>query len=227
MQQQAAEALWGKSISNYQDKVLVVEKLLRMIAGARIVSAGSGSTSFLTLCALAEIPEIVRDTHFIVTSFEIESLAVNLGLTCVSLWQSRADVAFDGADEIDREGNLLKGRGGAFFLEKLAFHNANRKIIVADASKNVTVLGEKMPLPIEVAPVAARFVMNELRALVKDGQPRLRMERYADSPSYTARGNIIIDFECRGVTAALNSEIKSLAGVLETGFFPFDAFEFA
>lgn len=227
MDKQEAEALWGKPISNYEDKRAIAAKLVRMIQGAHTISAGSGSTSFLTLCALAQDPAIVRNTRFIVTSFEIESFAVDLDLTCVSIWQSRADVAFDGADEIDTAGNLLKGRGGAFFLEKLAMHNANRKIIVADASKKVGVLGEKMPLPIEVSPVAARSVMQCLRRLRPEGQPRLRVERYADSPSYTARGNVVIDFECRGVSAELNAEIKSLAGVLETGFFPFEDFEFA
>lgn len=226
MDQQHAEQLWGKPISNYNDKAKIAARLVEMIRGASTVSAGSGSTSFLTLCALAEDKTIVKNTRFIVTSFEIESFAIDLGLTCVSLWQSRADIAFDGADEIDPGGNMLKGRGGAFFLEKLAMHNSNRKLIVADASKNVASLGERMPLPIEVAPVAARYVMAELRRLAPRGEPRLRMERYADSPSYTARGNIVIDFACTDMTFDLNGQIKALAGVLDTGFFPFDNFEF-
>ena len=55
------------------------------------------------------------------TSLEIESYCTTLGQTITSLVNARPDWCFDGADEVDPENNLIKGRGGAFVREQLVF----------------------------------------------------------------------------------------------------------
>ena len=225
MDQAAAESKWGKPISNFSQKRDVARRLTDMVAGARTISVGSGSTSFLTICEIAAAPGS-RAMRFITTSFEIEAVCLSFGLKCVGLNGGQADIAFDGADEIDPAGNLIKGRGGAFFMEKLALQNAARRIIVADPSKKVAVLGERMPLPIEVVPIAARSVMASLSRQQPGCQADIRMDQGSDSPTYTPRGNIIIDLRSARIDTESNAAITSLPGVLESGYFPFDAFEF-
>lgn len=225
MDQAAAELKWGKPIANFAEKAAVARRLTGMIEGARTVSVGSGSTSFLTICEIAAAPN-AKAMRFITTSFEIEAVCLSFGLACVGLNAGVADVAFDGADEIDPAGNLIKGRGGAFFMEKLALQNAARRIIVADPSKKVAVLGERMPLPIEVVPIAAQSVMAGLSRQHPGSRADIRMDKGSDSPTYTPRGNIILDLRAARIDTASNAAIKSLPGVLETGYFPFDDFEF-
>jgi ribose 5-phosphate isomerase A len=223
--QASAELRWGKPISNFAQKAAVARRLTGMIEGARTISVGSGSTSFLTICEIADAPN-AKAMRFITTSFEIEAVCLSFALECVGLNAGVADVAFDGADEIDPAGNLIKGRGGAFFMEKLALQNAARRIIVADPSKKVAVLGERMPLPIEVVPIAAHSVMAGLSRQHPGSRADIRMDKGSDSPTYTPRGNIIVDLRAARIDSESHAAIKALPGVLESGYFPFDAFEF-
>ena len=74
------------------------------------------------------------------------------------------DLALDGADEITRELAVLKGGGGALLREKLVIESAERCVIVAEARKLVTHLGERWRLPVEVV----RFGLEGTRARLLD-----------------------------------------------------------
>ncbi len=56
---------------------------------------------------------------------------------------------------------MIKGGGGALTREKIVAAVARRFICIADASKQVDVLG-RFPLPVEVIPMARAHVMREL-----------------------------------------------------------------
>ena len=58
-------------------------------------------------------------------------------------------VYVDGADEIDAQGAMIKGGGGALTREKIVASVTDVFVCIADASKRVDVLGQ-FPLPIEV-----------------------------------------------------------------------------
>ena len=98
----------------------------------------------------------------------------------------------DGADEVDPQLDLIKGLGGALLREKIVAQNSKRLIIIADASKAVTKLGTKSPLPVEVAKFAHETQLTYLRGL--GATPTLR--RGADGSAFiTDNGNYI--FDCR------------------------------
>lgn len=90
---------------------------------------------------------------------------LQLGIPQTTLWDKRPDWTFDGADEVDLQHNLIKGRGGAMFKEKLLIKNSNKSYIIIDESKIVDKLGSKFPIPIEVFPAALTFVEYELKLL--------------------------------------------------------------
>ena len=66
-------------------------------------------------------------------------------------------VYVDGADEIDHQGCMIKGGGGALTREKIVAAASRKIVCIADASKLVAVLG-RFPLPVEVIPMARSFV---------------------------------------------------------------------
>src|SRR5258708_30672394 len=83
------------------------------------------------------------------TSGESAELAASLGITVVTEMIGQIDLAVDGADEVDRSLNLIKGRGGALFREKLVAAAAKRFVVVVDESKLVKELGVGV-LPVDV-----------------------------------------------------------------------------
>lgn len=70
---------------------------------------------------------------------------IQLGIPQTTLWDKRPDWTFDGADEVDPDRNLIKGRGGAMFKEKLLIRSSGKTFIIVDPSKLVNILGSKFP----------------------------------------------------------------------------------
>ena len=80
----------------------------------------------------------------------------------------------DGADEVDPQLRLIKGGGGALLREKIVASATKQLVIVADASKQVPVLG-KFPLPVEVIKFAQALVAKRIAALGAEVQVEKRM----------------------------------------------------
>ena len=62
------------------------------------------------------------------------------------------DLTIDGADEADRNLDLIKGGGGMLLREKIVAASSKKMIVIADETKLVPRLG-KYPLPVEVVAV--------------------------------------------------------------------------
>ena len=62
------------------------------------------------------------------------------------------DVAIDGADEVDRSLNLIKGGGGCHLQEKLVAAYAKTFVVIADFRKQSSALGSvwRKGVPLEV-----------------------------------------------------------------------------
>ncbi|MGB6007213.1 ribose-5-phosphate isomerase RpiA [Castellaniella sp.] len=118
----------------------------------------------------------------------------------------------DGADEIDRQLNMIKGGGGALTREKIVSSVADRFVCIVDASKLVDRLGA-FPLPIEVIPLAREAVAREIRQL--GGQPILRKDFTTDN------GNQILDVSGLqyGDPAAFEAMLNNIPGVVCCGLF--------
>ena len=186
---------------------------------------GTGSTAkeFVTLLGEALARGDLRDIRCTCTSKQTEDQARPLGIPLFTLAEiSPLDLAVDGADEIDAQLRLIKGRGGALLREKIVEQQARRFIVIADESKIVERLGVGM-LPVEVTPFARDVLEKRFSTMglapvlrLRDGQPRV-----------TDEGHLILDVRIPGQSdiADVVAEIKKLAGVVETGFFPNEATE--
>ena len=94
------------------------------------------------------------DITVIPAAYETYLACLKLGVKTATLMQVRPDWCIDGADEIDPGGDVIKGRGGGLFGEKLIIASCPRRILLADKSKFVSKVGEKFPLPVEIYPQA-------------------------------------------------------------------------
>jgi len=217
---QDAEAVWGRDISNRQQKERAAAKIAARLKNGDVVGVGSGSTSFLTLKALAERRDIEGlEFRAIPTSIEMELVCSALAIHTTSLRVERPTWSFDGADEVDHKSNLIKGRGGALLKEKILMKACEESYIVIDSSKMVTRLGSKFPVPVEINPDAIHIVHQELSKLSSVIDIKLRQALAKDGPVITENGNLILDVKLSKIENDMESRLKTIMGVVETGLF--------
>ena len=202
-------------------KIEAARAALEHVRSGMSLGLGTGSTAaeFVRLLGAQNLSDI-RATS---TSNATEELALSLGIAMFPLDEiAPLDVAVDGADEIDSQLRLIKGKGGALLREKIVEQAAKKFIVIADESKIVDRLGRDI-LPVEVTPFARRVL--EKRFATMGLSPVLRMNN--GQPRMTDEGHVIIDVKIPGHTdiADVVAEIREQAGVVETGFFPTEASE--
>jgi ribose 5-phosphate isomerase A len=188
-----------------------------------IVGIGSGSTVVYAVQKLGELnKEKSLNLKCIPSSFQSYQLIIENELDLVSLDQfPEIDLDIDGADEVDKDLNLIKGGGGCLVQEKIIASNSKKLIIIVDFRKNSGCLGKnwKKGVPIEVIPMAYFPIMKKLRNL--GGNPVLRMAKSKSGPLVTDNGNFIIDVDFGQINNPneLDRKIKIIPGVVDTGFF--------
>jgi len=185
------------------------------------IGLGTGSTTAYALQALARrIREEGLSLVGTPTSTSAERMARACGIEMVTLDAvDRIDLALDGADEVDPDLNLIKGRGAAHTREKVVAAMADRFVVLADASKLVDRLGSRAPVPVEVLPMAVHPVELALARL--GGEPVLRIGARKDGPLVTDQGFWILDVTFARIDDAgeMDRAIKGLPGVLDHGIF--------
>ncbi len=210
---------WGKEISNWEEKQKVADKIASMVKDGDIIGVGSGSTAYLALLKIADrIRTEQLHIHAIPTSQEIKMACAKLGIPLTSLLEHKPNWTFDGADEIDPNHNMIKGRGGAMFKEKLLISSSPQTFIIADPSKMVSKLGSRFPVPVEIFPDALIHADQALRSL-SPVDIKLRMAQGKDGPIITENGNLILDVWFDNIPDNLENAIKSITGVIESGLF--------
>jgi ribose 5-phosphate isomerase A len=124
----------------------------------------------------------------------------------------RLPVYVDGADEIDPRGCMIKGGGAALTREKIIADLSERFVCIADASKQVAVLGA-FALPVEVIDIATARLIRRFAGL--GGAASLRPGVTTDNghPLLDVRGLQITD------PLALETEINQWPGVVTVGLF--------
>ena len=206
-----------------QGKRAAAEAAIALVEPGMLLGLGTGSTMQFAIEALGRR---VRDYHLQVecvpTSVRTEHEARRLGIPLTDFAACHElDLTIDGADEVQRGSlALIKGLGGALLREKIVAVNSRRFVVVADASKLVDQLGSRAPVPVEVTQFGHETVCRHLRAL--GARPVLRRTA-DDTPFLTDGGNLI--FDCHDLApitdpAALDRQIASIVGVVETGLFP-------
>jgi ribose 5-phosphate isomerase A len=194
-----------------QLKALVGQAALAHVQPGTVVGVGTGSTVNHFIDALASMRARIVGA---VSSSEQSTLRMRaLGIQVLDSNQVEGiPVYIDGADEIDGQGCMIKGGGGALTREKIVADLAERFVCIADASKRVAILGA-YPLPVEVVPMAAAQVARRLQALGARVWPRAGF--------VTDNGCVILDAHGLSITdpAALECEINQWPGVVTVGIF--------
>lgn len=195
-----------------------------------LLGLGTGSTTAFAIEAIGRrVREEGLDVAGVPTSVAAERLARRQGVPLLSLddlgldtlptAQVPLDLAFDGADEVSPQGDLIKGRGAAHVREKVIAALAARFVVLIDPSKRVERLGTTAPVPVEVLPMAEPAVARSLRTL--GAEPHLRMGERKDGPVVTDQGLWVLDARFDGIDdpRALGAAIDALPGVLGHGLF--------
>ena len=201
-----------------QEKEAAARASLQFVKDGQVVGLGTGSTAAYFIKLLGEEVRNGLRIRGIPTSTRSRDLALSLGIPLTTLDECQEiAVTVDGADEVDPQLRLIKGGGGALLREKIVASATNQLVIVADASKQVPVLG-KFPLPVEVIQFAQALVEKRIRAL--GAEVRLRIE--ADGKPYvTDERNHILDCSFGQIPDAdgLSQELSEMPGVVEHGLF--------
>lgn len=200
--------------------VELADRVAARAVDGEVIGAGSGSSSLAVVEALGRRVAAgdLGGVVLIPTSLEIAMAAEAAGFTLAQLGFAKPAWLFDGADEIDPDDNLIKGRGGAMLAEKLMFLSTERRVVIGAASKRVDFLGERHPVGVELVQAALPVVRDVVTAL--GGQARLRAAGDGkDGPVITEHGGLILDVDLPEITASAFELIERLPGVLTSGAF--------
>lgn len=190
----------------------------------QVLGIGSGSTIVHAVNRLAErVKNENLQVSCVPTSFQARQLILQNGLTLTDLERHpELDVAIDGADEVDSDLNLIKGGGGCLAQEKIVAGCAKSFIVIADYRKDSKNFGEqwKKGVPIEVLPMAYVPVTQTIQKKF-GGVAELRMAVSKAGPVVTDNGNFLLDWKFDRVHdwSAVNTAIKMIPGVVDTGLF--------
>ena len=209
----------NSNIQNLDEKIMIARKILDKVKNGNVIGFGSGTTSYLAAEAIGKmVNEENLNIIAIPTSNEIKEVCKKWQIKIAELNEYKIDWAFDGADEVDLHGNLLKGMGAAMFKEKLNFLSSSKVYILVDKSKFVKKIGEKHPIPVECYPSAIEYVKERLMKL---GAKSCTIREQNDKLVYTDSGNLIIDtwFDADKINKELENDIKLISGVIESGLF--------
>jgi ribose 5-phosphate isomerase A len=198
-------------------KKLAAEKAVEWIQDGMVVGLGTGSTAYWAIQKIGQRVKEGLQIRAVATSVHSENLAKELNIPIVPFADVEAiDVTIDGADEVDKSGNLIKGGGGALLREKIVGHHTKTYLIVVDESKLVDQLG-KFPLPVEIVAFARELTIRKLERTF--GAVQVRQAGGKDF--VTDNGNLIADIHAYTITDPnqRNNELHAIPGVVETGLF--------
>lgn len=208
--------------SNEAYKRQAAEAAAAWVESGMVLGLGTGSTAWHAIAAIGRrlAEGELRDVRGVATSLATEQQARALGIPLIDVSElPPIDLCIDGADEVDPQLDLIKGLGGALLREKLVAGAATRFVVVADAAKRVTRLGERSPLPVAVLPFAWRSHLSFLAELGADGALRLDPE---GRPLLSDDG--LYHLDCRFTKGIedpelLEAQLKLRSGVVDSGLF--------
>ena len=191
--------------------IAALETIRPRLESNTVLGIGTGSTANFFIDALAPL-----QGQFDATVASSEASAERLRSHGIQVFDlnsvDKVDFYIDGADEANKDLQLIKGGGAALTREKIVAAVAREFICICDESKLVHTLGE-FPLPVEVIPMARSHVA---RALVKLGGDPVYREGVV-----TDNGNVILDVFNFPIAAplAMEQKINAIVGVVTNGLF--------
>ena len=202
------------------EKEQVAKEAINYIKDGMIIGLGTGSTANLFIDFLStKVKQESLNIKVVASSTVSQIRAINSGLSYISLDQIESiDLYIDGADEVTKELEVLKGRGYDLVREKLLAKTSKQFIVIGDKSKMVAKIGEKFPIPIEITPIAWKIAKKLITEISQKCD--LRPNAAGDAYAITSYGNYVLDCEFKyDNLSKLASEISQIPGVIEHGIF--------
>ena len=199
------------STAKLNASIEAIEYIKPKISLDSIIGVGTGSTVNYFIKELAKIQHIFKGA--VSSSGASTKLLESSGIEVYELNDVNEILVYvDGADEVDKNHNLIKGGGGAHTREKIVATASNEFVCIVDESKLVGTLGN-FPLPLEVMIKSRSFVAREIVKI--GGVPELRKDFITD------QGNQILDVSDLTIIDPLDLEqrINLIPGVLDNGLF--------
>ena len=191
----------------------------KLIQNGMIAGLGTGSTVRFLVDELGRrVQEEGLEFTGVTTSRRTQEQAEGYGIKIVDIDDvDHIDVTIDGADEVDKNFNGIKGGGAALLWEKIVATNSNKIVWIVDESKVVDTIG-KFPLPVEVIPFGAGQVVEKFES--RGYKPVLRLDAEGQ-PVRTDENNYVVDLhlECIEHPEALADDLINTVGVVEHGLF--------
>jgi ribose 5-phosphate isomerase A len=200
----------GKRAAGYQ--------AAEMVEDGTVIGLGTGSTVFYAIECLSGRIRDGLSVAGVPTSYHTAMRAREYGVPLTTLDDNPVlDLAIDGADQVDPQFRMIKGRGAALTREKCVASAAFRFVVVVDEAKMVPRLSGVVP--VEILPFATRTAMAQLRGL--GCRPFIREAVKKDGPVITDNGNFIVDCQFEEIVnpADLETAIGVIPGVIESGLF--------
>ncbi|KAK1681949.1 hypothetical protein QYE76_042797 [Lolium multiflorum] len=208
-------------------KRLAAVRAVEQVESGMVLGLGTGSTAAF---AVAEIGALLANGKLskivgVPTSKRTYEQALSLGIPLSTLDDHPViDLAIDGADEVDPDLNLVKGRGGALLREKMVEAASGKFVVVVDETKLVTGLGGSgLAMPVEVVQFCWKYNLVRLQGLFNEEGVEAKLRLNEDGKPYvTDNSNYIVDLYFKTpIKDALGAgkEIAALEGVVEHGLF--------
>ncbi|KAF8719575.1 hypothetical protein HU200_024312 [Digitaria exilis] len=216
-------------------KRVAAHRAVEFVEPGMALGLGTGSTAAHALDRLGDLLRAgaLPGVTGVPTSLKTELHASRVGIPLLPLGGDRGPprihLSIDGADEVDPDLNLVKGRGGSLLREKMIEGAGDKFVVIVDESKLVPRLGCTGAVPVEVIPFGAPHTLGLIRK-VFDGLPgfhaRLRMvkkDAEEDTPFVTDNGNYIVemffDDGIHGDLHDISDQLLRITGVIEHGMF--------
>jgi len=183
------------------------------------IGLGTGSTVYWLIEELGKRVKQGLEIIIVPTSAQTADLAKAVGIAVSSLDEiEKLSLTIDGADEIDPQGQLIKGGGGALLQEKIVASASDELIIIADSSKLVSQLG-KFPLPVEV--ITFGYKQAQQKIFETGFCKEINLRKKNGKIFITDHQHYILDCYCEKIADAslLNNTLHLIPGVVETGLF--------
>ncbi len=202
-------------------KKAAAEAAAKLIEPNTVVGLGTGSTAVYFIEALARRVETegFAIKAAVASSRRSAEQAHQLGLPVKDLGDVfQVDLTVDGADEIDPQKRMIKGRGGAHVREKILASSSGEMVVIADETKLVERLGVGV-LPVEIVGYGA----PSTRVKVENLGYRSSWRQSPDGSLFlTDNGNLLLDLsfeEPLSHPEEVHEELIHIPGVVDTGFF--------
>jgi len=197
------------------EKRLAAIEALKYIRDGMIVGIGTGSTVNFFIGELGKKVSAGLKIKGVSSSIKSSDLARKNGIEILNDFQGIMDIDVDGADQVDQNGNLIKGGGGAPLREKIVAYNSKNVCIIVDSKKMAENDFGSFPLPVEITPYYASGTMKHIEKL--GSQCTLRQ----NGNFVTDNNNLIADCRFGRIQdpESLHNRIKEIPGVVEVGLF--------